>query len=82
MSTPPANPSSANDETRSMVSNPKLDEILDQYLSDLQNGRACSREELLAQHPDLADELVEYLDGIEMVSGLGVGKDLVPQNAG
>ena len=65
-----------------MVSNSKLDEILDQYLSDLQNGRACSREELLDQHPDLADELVEYLDGIEMVSGLGVGKDLVPQTLG
>ena len=70
------------DETLSMVSNPKLDQILDRYLDDLQNGRACSREELLGQHPDLADELAEYLDGIEMVSGLGGGKDRVPQTLG
>ena len=65
-----------------MVSNSKLDHILDRYLDDLQNGRACSRKELLAQHPDLADELAEYLDGIEMVSGLGVGSDLIPQRLG
>ena len=69
-------------QTRTMVSNPELDQILDQYLDDLQNGRACSREELLAQYPDLADELAEYLDGIEMVSGLGIGSDLVPQRLG
>ena len=70
------------DETRTMASKPELDQILDHYLDDLQNGRAGSREALLAQHPDLADELAEYLDGIEMVSGLGVGSDLVPQKMG
>ena len=70
------------EETRSIISNPKLDHILDQYLDDLQNGRACSREELLAQYPDLSEDLAEYLDGIEMVSGLGVGSDLVPQKLG
>ena len=37
-----------------MVSNPKLDQILDQYLDDLQNGRACNRDELLKEHPELA----------------------------
>ena len=82
MSTPLAKSSSANDETRSIAANQKLDLILDRYLDDLQNGRACSREELLAQHPDLSDELAEYLDGIEMVSGLGVGGDLIPQRLG
>ena len=65
-----------------MVTSSKLDHILDRYLDDLQNGRACSREALLAQHPDLADELAEYLDGIEMVSGLGIGSDLIPQRLG
>ena len=70
------------DETRTMVSNPELDQILDRYLDDLQNGRACSRAELLAKYPDMADDLAEYLDGIEMVSGLGVGSDLVPQKLG
>ena len=71
-----------NDETRTMVSSPELDQILDRYLDDLQNGRASGREELLAKHPELADDLAECLDGIEMVSGLGVGSDLVPQKLG
>ena len=69
-------------ETRTLVPNPELDQILDHYLDDLQNGRACSREALLAEHPEVADELAECLDGIEMVSGLGVGSDLIPQRLG
>ena len=70
------------DQTCSMVFNPELDEILNKYFDDVQNGRACNRDELLARHPDLADELAECLDGIEMVSGLGVGSDLMPQKLG
>ena len=79
---PSNNDLSALRETSTMSPNMRLEKILDQYLNDLQNGRACSRDELLGQHPDLADELAEYLDGIEMVSGLGVGSDLVPQRLG
>ena len=70
------------DETRAFVDNPEIAKILDQYLHDLQNGTACSRQELLERHPELADELAEYLDGIEMVAGLGVGSDLIPQRLG
>ena len=69
-------------ETCELGANPQLDQILDQYLNDLQNGRACSRDQLLGQHPDLAADLAEYLDGIEMVAGLGVGSDLAPQQLG
>ena len=61
---------------------PKVALVLDQYLEDLQNGRACGREELLKRHPDLKEELIEYLNGIEMVAGLGVGNELVPQRLG
>ena len=72
----------AEQETRELSSNPKLDQVLDQYLNDLQQGRACSRAELLAKHPDLAVDLTECLDGIEMIAGLGVGSDLVPKQMG
>ena len=70
------------DATRTFVENPAIVEILDQYMQDLQNGTACSRQQLLEQHADIADELEEYLDGIEMVAGLGVGHDLIPQQLG
>jgi len=48
----------------------KVAAILDQYLEDIQNGRACSREELLKKHPGIEDLLSEYLSSIEMVAGL------------
>ena len=56
--------------------------ILDKYLEDIQNGRACTRKELLQQHPDLKDALTEYLSSIDMVAGLGVGDDLLTQKVG
>jgi serine/threonine protein kinase/outer membrane protein assembly factor BamB len=66
-------------ETQAHTQSPRVAEILDQYVEDLQHGRACSREELLAKHADLKDSLVEYLDGLEMVTGLGIAKELVPR---
>ena len=60
----------------------KVGEVLDKYLEDIQNGRACTREELLKAHPDLKDELTEYLNSIEMVAGLGVGDELLVQQLG
>ena len=69
----------AEQETRELSSNSKLDQVLDQYLNDLQQGRACSRAELLAKHPDLAVDLTECLDGIEMIAGLGVVDRVQPQ---
>ena len=38
----------------------RLGEILGAYFVALEAGRAATREELLAQHPDLAAELAEY----------------------
>ena len=45
--------------------NARVAEILDQYLEHLQNGRACTREELLEKHPDISAELAEYMAGSE-----------------
>ena len=61
---------------------PQVAVILDKYLQDIQNGRACTRKELLQQHPDLKDALTEYLSSIDMVAGLGVGDDLLTQKVG
>ena len=72
----------AEQETRELFSNSKLDQILDQYLNDMQQGRACSRAELLAKHPDLASDLSECLDGIEMIAGLDTCSNSVPQQMG
>jgi serine/threonine protein kinase len=41
--------------------------VLDQYLADLQGGKAPDRAKLLAEHPDLAGQLEECLAGIEFV---------------
>jgi len=60
----------------------QVGEVLDKYLEDVQNGRACTRDELLKAHPDLKDELTEYLNSIEMVAGLGVGDELLVQQLG
>ena len=57
------------DATRDFDQDSKICLILDQYLADLKNGTACTREQLLERHATYASELVEYLDGIEMVAG-------------
>ena len=75
-------PNSPIDEPTRAYPNSRVSLVLDQYLEDLQNGRACGRDELLENHPDIQNELLEYLDGIEMIAGLGVGSELVPQQLG
>jgi len=60
----------------------KVAAILDQYLEDIQNGRACSREELLKKHPGIEDLLSEYLSSIEMVAGLAGEDELLSKPLG
>ena len=60
----------------------KVAAILDQYLEDIQNGRACSREELLKKHPGIEDLLSEYLSSIEMVAGLAGEDELLSKSLG
>src|SRR5208282_6439245 len=45
----------------------ELVRVLDQYLADLEAGRAPAREKLLAEHPALASQLEPCLSGIEFI---------------
>ena len=45
----------------------RLGEILDEYLEKKEKGTAIPRDELLRQHPDLADRLTACLDGVELL---------------
>ncbi len=45
----------------------ELVRVLDQYLADLQAGRAPDRAQLLAAHPDLASQLEQCLAGIAFI---------------
>ncbi len=50
----------ATDECGTAARADRLGEILGAYFVAVEEGRAPSRQELLAQHPDLASELAEY----------------------
>jgi predicted Ser/Thr protein kinase len=52
-----------------------LNEILAAYLQSAESGQPLSRDELLAQHPEVADELREFLAQHEALRGL-VAADL------
>jgi serine/threonine protein kinase/tetratricopeptide (TPR) repeat protein len=47
----------------------RLAEVLERYLADLENGAPPDCESLLAQHPELANELRPYLDSLRMLHG-------------
>lgn len=46
---------------------PDLARLLDQYLADLEQGRKPDRARLLADHPSLAPQLEQALDGLEFI---------------
>lgn len=48
----------------------RLFEVLQEYLQAVDEGRAPQRSALLAQHPDLADELHEFLQDQDCLRGL------------
>lgn len=51
----------------------RLTEILDRYLSALENGVPLSADELLAQHPDVAGPLRAYLDRLDALHDVAAG---------
>ncbi len=57
----------------------RLAEVLEQYLTDLQQGRAPSKSELLRQHPDLASDLEMCLASLEYVGAASVAHDQAPR---
>jgi serine/threonine protein kinase len=46
---------------------PRLLRAVQEYLSELEAGRRPSRSDLAARHPDLIDEMIPYLDALDMV---------------
>ena len=60
----------------------ELVRVLDQYLADLQAGRAPERAQLLAAHPELAVQLEQCLAGIEFIHHAAQPKGEVPTQLG
>src|SRR6516225_7080798 len=56
--------------------------ILDQYLADVQAGRAVDRAAVLAAHPDLAGQLEPCLAGIDFVQRAARTEDGPPARLG
>lgn len=46
----------------------KLVEILEKYLADLEKGVVQDRQELIAAHPEFAQELPPYLESLQLIS--------------
>jgi serine/threonine protein kinase len=55
----------------------RLTEILDRYFTSLEAGDPLDREDLLAEHPDLAEWLAAYLDSVALLqeAAVGIGGD-------
>ncbi len=51
----------------------RLTDLLDRYLSALENGLPPRREELFEEHPDLAEPLGAYLDSLEELHDVAAG---------
>src|SRR5262249_40290162 len=48
-----------------------LEEVLGEYMQRLDRGEPADREELLARHPELAEELRSYFAGCDEIEQLG-----------
>src|SRR2546421_8722891 len=48
-----------------------LEEVLGEYMQRLDRGEGVDREQLLARHPELAEELRAYFDGSDELERLG-----------
>jgi len=51
----------------------RLARILDDYLVSLENGMPLSAEQLIGEHPELAEQLRSYLDGLELLQDAAAG---------
>src|SRR5262249_2599680 len=60
-------PSSSPDSSRER----RLEEVLGEYLQRLDGGESVDREQLVARHPELAEELRSYFAGGDQVERLG-----------
>jgi tRNA A-37 threonylcarbamoyl transferase component Bud32 len=56
--------------------------LLDQYLADLQAGRAPDRQRLLADHPELAGKLAQCLAGVDFIHRAARPQEQAPAQLG
>ena len=61
------------DENPGSTIDAEIADLLDQYLTDRQRGRAVERDRWLEQHPEHADRLAECLDAAELFGGVESG---------
>ena len=59
-----------------------LVEVLDKFLADLRDGNAPDRDAFLAQHPDLAPQLADCLDGLDFIHRASNSDDQTPAQLG
>ena len=60
----------------------QLGVILEQYLAEREAGKASSREEFLARHPELADRLAGCLDAVDMMDAGDTVAERAPRVVG
>jgi tRNA A-37 threonylcarbamoyl transferase component Bud32 len=59
----------------------RLEEVLADYMHRLDRGEAVDREQLLASHPEFAEELRSYFDAADEIDGLrGAGTSFLPSH--
>jgi len=51
------------------LDDPRVLEVVQEYLAELERGRSPSREKYLARYPELTQAVRDCLDGLEMVRG-------------
>lgn len=51
----------------------RLTQVLDEYLIALERGAEPDRAALIAKHPDLAEQIVRYLDSLKLLQGAAGG---------
>src|SRR5215468_1454755 len=49
------------------LDDPRIMEVMEEYLADLEAGRQPDRRVLVARYPELADVLANCLDGLDFV---------------
>ena len=62
-------PSDISGQEKTDESEQQIANILNEYLEAVESGRAISTEQVLANHPQHAEELREYLEGLAMLHG-------------
>ena len=56
--------------------------VLDEYLAAVQAGKTPDRQQLLTQHPELAPQLAECLDGMDFIQAAANPEDAAQQHLG